>query len=524
MSHPLVQLSHLSYSFSKNLLLDSVSLSIHRGETFALIGANGSGKTTLLQLISGAVLPDSGEIIRASDLTIGYLPQEISPIECTVRAYLQEGPFTLLEKEMASCLKETSRLEEWGALHERFEALGGYRRLPMEQVLHGLKLGSSLLDSSFAGLSSGQRIRIGLAKALLNNPSLLLLDEPTNHLDSEMVTWLKEMISKREGASLVISHDRAFLNETCNRLLEIEGGKLSWYGGSYDYYLEERKRILEKSLEAYEEEQREKAFLKQTIRAQTFSKGKPTAKKDRNLMAYESRGEQHQKSVERKLDVWKARLAEIEAAPLSHPKPKTITGLHFPPVDLPSSPILQIEGLSKSYGSKKLFSQLYLTLKRGEKVAVTGPNGCGKTTLLRCILGKETGDTGLIQIAPSTRISYLDQEGEFLPMDQTPLEYFQLSEEELRRELHKAGLGGEELLHNRFREMSVGQRKRLLLLFLVQQRPTLLLLDEPTNHLDLQTIEALEKALLGFEGALLAISHDPTFLGKMDRSLELISH
>ena len=468
------------------LLIQYTNFSIHSGEIFALIGENGSGKTTLLRHLIQVAPPH---------LSLGYLPQEIPFVDKTAREYLEEGQLRTLEHQMASAL-EQGHLDAWSHLHEQYEHLGGYRRLPMEKVLRGLKLDLALLDLPMSTLSSGQRVRVALAKALMENPDLLLLDEPTNHLDGDMLSWLEKALIERQGATVVVSHDRQFLNATCNRLIEIRNGTLSWYGGNYDFYLEEQARLLERQIRAYEEQQEERARLKQKIKALTFSKKKPSPPKDRNFMAYDKRGEKHQKAVSSQLDDLKGRLEELEKNPLPHPLPKTILGMRFAPIPLHSPIVMEL-------GDR--------VVVKGDRIVITGPNGCGKTTLMRRML--------LCLKSPGVKLAYLDQEVALFPPLETPLSYFErvyrLSEEALRRELHKAALGGGELLHRPFSNLSVGMRKRMALLTLMLEKPNLLLLDEPTNHLDMLTLEAFEKALLQFEGAIVAISHDSTFMNKI---------
>lgn len=516
---PLIQCIHLFKSFGSHRLFVDISLSIHYGERVALIGENGAGKTTFLQLLAGTILSDAGHVKTTPHLTIGHLQQELSyPLTTSVNDYLKEDSLIDIEQEMRSCL-ESQKLNEWAELHERYEQLGGYKQLPIEQILKGLKLDTSLLDLSMAALSSGQKVRFALAKALINNPDLLLLDEPTNHLDQDMVDWLKQILRMRKGATVLISHDRAFLNDTCNHLIEVKNGTLSCYTGNYDAYLEEQKKILGKTMKAYEDQEHEKVLLKQKIKAITFSKSKAAMPTDRNIMAYDHKGGNHQKSLQRNLDVLKARLAELEANSLPHPKPKGIKGLYFSPTPLNSSIVMELQNLSKTFESKVLFSNLNKVLRKGDRILLTGPNGSGKTTLLLCMARLLTPDSGEIRYTPSAKIAYLDQEVQLLPMDQTPLQYFEshfhLSEESLRSELHKAAIGGSDLLKRPFATLSVGQRKRFMLLSLVLQKPNVLLLDEPTNHLDLLSMEALETALLNFEGALLAVSHDATFIKKI---------
>ncbi len=520
MSQLLIQCSHLFISFGSNSLFEDISLSIHRGEIFALIGENGAGKTTLLNLLAGTLLPDRGNVSEADPLSVGILPQEIRIPDPTipVRAYLEEGVLSELEKKMAVCLEEQD-LEEWAQLHDTYEQLGGYQRIPIEKVLSGLKLETSLLDQPLDRLSSGQKMRVALAKVLIQNPDLLLLDEPTNHLDAEMLAWLESALKQRKGATIIVSHDRRFINATCNRLIEIKEGKLNCYGGNYDFYVEQKQQLTIKQIAAYEEQEEERRILKQKIKAMSFSKPKPTPASDRNIMAYDHRGGNHQKSVQRQLDVLKNRLEEMETNPLFHPRPKSITGLKFAPIPLASRVVIDLDEVSKAFGDQVLFSSLSRSLCKGDRIVLTGPNGSGKTTLLKCIAGILPIDLGCIRRAPTATIAYLDQEVALLPMEQTPLDYFasrfQLTEESLRKELHKAAIGGADLIDRPFSSLSVGQRKRLMLLSLILERPNVLLLDEPTNHLDFLTLEALETALLSFEGAILAVSHDPTFIEKI---------
>jgi len=521
MSRLFIQFSHLFKSFGPLSLFEDISLSINEGDVFALIGENGAGKTTLLQLLAGTADADSGNFSKAPGLSIGFLQQEIvlTNASVSVREFIEGSSFSDLEKEMATCLEDPTRLTEWAELHEKYERLGGYRQIPIEQVLCGLKLKSSLLDLPMSCLSSGQRVRAALAKALIENPDLLLLDEPTNHLDQEMIQWLEATLRQREGACVIVSHDRKFLNAACNQLVEIKSGKLASYGGSYDFYLEEQERILERQMKAYVAQEEERASLKQKVKEVTFSKGKPTPPKDRNIMAYDKRGEKHQKSLQHKLDAMKGRLEKIESHLLPHPSPKNIKGLNFAKSSLASSVAIEIDHATKAYGDKVLFSNLCKSICKGDRILITGPNGCGKTTLLKAIANNLPLDEGEIRSAPTVKIAFLDQDVELLPMDQTPLQYFetrfQLSEEDLRRELHKAALGGVNLLNRPFSTLSTGQRKRMMLLALILEKPNVLLLDEPTNHLDFITLEAFEKALLAFQGAIVAVSHDATFIEKI---------
>ena len=521
MSRNLIQFSHLSKFFGSRTLFEGISLSINQSECFALIGENGAGKTTLLQIMAGLTKPDIGKIQYASNISIGFLPQEVLLLdkEITAREFIENGPLQELEEQMRALendLDEREKLAKWADLHEEYEKRGGYQTVPLEEILHGLKLNQTL-DLPLSFLSSGEKVRMALAKAVIEDPDLLLLDEPTNHLDQEMLSWLQDLLSRRKGATVITSHDRKFINKVCNGLIEIKNGRLTYYGGNYDFYLEERDRLFEKQLRAYEAIEEERSLLKKKIREIYFCKGRAGAPKDNNVMAYNNRGEKHQASLKRTLNALKIRLEEIEANPLPPPRAKTSIGLQFPLIHTNVS--LELDHISKSFGSNFIFSNITKVIRKGDRILITGPNGSGKTTLLRCIAGLLEVDQGKIKKGEGTKIAYLDQEIEMLPMDQTPIDYFasrfNLTQEDLHWVLHKAALEGADLLSRSFSTMSVGERKRFMLLSLFFEKPNLLLLDEPTNHLDFITLEAFEKCLLQFEGAIIAVSHDQTFIEKI---------
>jgi ATPase subunit of ABC transporter with duplicated ATPase domains len=519
MSRLLVQLVHLHKSFGSSCLFNDLSLSIHAGDCFALIGENGSGKTSLLHIMAGLLTPDDGTLQHAPGLSISLLPQEVSfnQPDRSVRSFLEDGPLKDLEQQMEQCLA-SDRLIEWERLHEAYERKGGYDSMPMGEAIKGLQL-EAMLDMTMGSLSSGQRTRVALAKTLLFKNDLLLLDEPTNHLDQQMQTWLRTMLSTRTGATVIVSHDRAFLNATCNRLMELRNGTLSCYGGSYDWYLAERERMIIRQIRAYEAQQEERMQLRKEIKALNFSQPRPKPPADGNIMAYRQHGEHHQRSIQRTLGTLTSRLNEIDANPLHHPRPKTVRGLVFEETPLSTPTAIDIEAISKAFDGTPLFADFSRRLCRGDRVILTGPNGSGKTTFLRCLAKQITIDAGAIRYASDVSIGYLDQEVALLPFHLTPLQYFgttfRLTETDIRSELHKAALTGGELLSRPFSTLSVGERKRLMLLSLILKRPNVVLLDEPTNHLDLLTLEALETALLNFQGALLAVSHDTTFINKV---------
>ncbi len=523
MSRLLVQCTRAFKFFGSLSLFEGIAFSINQGEKFALIGENGSGKTTLLQILAGIQSFDEGHIQKAEQLTIGLLPQEvvITDPNISVRRFVLQGSLDDLEHKMSlleNRLDDPVCLAAWADLHEEYEQKGGYQRIPLEEVLHNLELDLTP-ELPISHLSSGQRVRAVLAKILINSPDLMLLDEPTNHLDSEMTDWLEKTLSDRKGASIIISHDRKFLNRTCNRLIEIHNGHLSRFGGNYEFYLTEKEKLIQRQIKAHEAQKEELKLLTEKLRSLTFSHRSHKPSTDNNKLGYNQRGEGHQKSVQRSIENLKTKIMEIEKNPIHHPKPKTITGLVFSTTPLSSNHALIFEEVSKSFGEKRVLSSFTNTIHNGERIVITGSNGSGKTTLLAIAAGVLNPDSGTIRSAPTAKIAYLDQEVSLLPMEHSPFEYFHssfnLERESLVKEVYKAGLGDCGLLNRPFKFLSTGQRKRLMILSLILSKPNILLLDEPTNHLDFLTLEALEKALLSFEGAILAVSHDITFINKI---------
>lgn len=520
MSRLLIQFSNLCKSFASSKVLQDVSFSVHEGDLIALIGENGAGKSTLLKIIEGTIPVESGHVKKEVPLRIGMLPQEILalPAKLSVREFLEDGALLELERKMGECLEDPNRLLEWEELHELYELEGGYCQLPIEKILKGLKFDSAYLDLPMSKLSGGEKVRMALAKAIAQNPDILLLDEPTNHLDNEMMVWLEKILKERTGATIIASHHRSFLNRMCDSLVELKNGNLSSYGGNYDFYLSAKQKQLEQQIKMYEEQEEERKLLKQQMKSITFSCSKPPKPKDRNIMAYDRHGESFQKSKQQRLNVLKGRLESLEKDAISHPRPKSIKGLRFLMTPYHHDQAVEIAAVTHAYEGKRLYENFSVSFDFGERVILAGPNGAGKTTLLRMIIGEIEPDQGKVFVSPQAKIGYLDQEVENLPKLLTPLEFFfseyQLTEESLRKELHKAALEGEVLLERPFSSMSVGERKRFLLLALMLSKPNVLLLDEPTNHLDLLTLEAFETALLSFKGLIVVVSHDPTFMSK----------
>lgn len=534
MSPPLIKFTDAKKSFGAQTILNGIFLSISQGDRIALIGENGSGKTTLAKVIVDREFLDSGSIERKPGIRIGYLPQDSSYLteqNCSMEDYLLNALGDLavvrerlrsLEQEFEYCSPSQEKLDEWNDLHEKWEKRGGYTLDSLySQVISGLGLSHLDLQQKIFRLSGGEKIRLVLAGLLLSAPDFLVLDEPTNHLDVSAVEWLENYLKNFSGAFLCISHDRLFLNRSINQILElsIETHQLKVYGGNYDCYLKERQAEKKRQLKAFEEQQEGIRNLKQFITTKTSSSTKAKGATDKNKMAYDRRGEKHLKSVKRSLDQAKLRLNDLEEAPLKHPIPKAMRGIAFQPQESHAHLVMEIQKISKSYEGRVVLKEISGEIHRGDRLVIQGPNGSGKTTFLKIILGMIEPDSGILKMASGCVLGYLEQTISLLPWDQTPIEWlrhhFSLSETELRSELHQTGLISEKSIKRKIGDLSLGQRSKLLILALMLSKANVLVLDEPTNHLDLGTLEELEEALVKFEGTVIAVSHDRWFTEKI---------
>lgn len=479
----LIHFQSLIFSFGPKTLLSQLSLTISRGDRLALIGENGSGKTTLARLAIGELYPDSGRVSITPGIKIGYLSQS-PPTDLSITL---EELLLPLQKKLAELEAELpDSLAEWESTYEEFQKQGGYQ---VSQVVEALKISHIPLTRALSSLSGGELRRAQLAYLLLNSYDLLILDEPTNHLDEEAIRWLENYLQKYPGALLVISHDRTFINRVANGLLEIQDGSLRYYSGNYEEYLALKKKELSEKIALYHAQKEEIKELNSFIKVETFSSKKPTPPKDRNIMAYDRRGEKHMDSKRKKIVQAKNRLEKI--VPKVNPQPKYYTGIVFHPAPLSG--------------------QLPFDAKPGDRIILSGPNGSGKTTLLK---GLQT-----FSFPPTAIIGYLPQEIHFEEDTITPLAYLQaqfpLPEEELRSRLRRIDLFEDRLIHQPIYKLSLGQKRRLQLLSIMLKNANVLLLDEPTNHLSPAIMEDLEDALIGFEGLAIVATHDRRFIEKL---------
>lgn len=491
----LLSFHSLSISFGPNKVLSRLDLSVSRGEKLALIGENGSGKTTLARLAIGELKPDDGVLSKPSDLRIGYLsqnpPQDLS---LTLEEFLL-GDLLLLQKSLGELEKNLpEKLSEWETLHEAFEKKGGYQaEEKISKCLLALELDNIPLTRTLSTLSGGELRRAQLACLLLKPYDLLILDEPTNHLDQKAILWLEDYLKAFTGGVILISHDRSFINNFANGLLELHEGVLRYYSGNYESYLADKKKELQDKLKAFQEQKEEIKELNSFIKEQSFSSKKPSPAKDRNIMAYDRRGERNTNSKRKKIHQAKSRLEDI--IPMDNPLPKYYTGIVFHPTPLSG--------------------KLPFDMKPGDKIILLGSNGSGKTTLLRHLL--------TFPFPPSAIIGYLPQEIHFEDDTLTPLAYlqshFSLPEHELRSRLRRIDLFEDRLIHQPISTLSLGQKRRLQLLQLMLTNANVLLLDEPTNHLAPALIEELEDALKNFPGLVIAATHDRRFIEKMNAKI-----
>lgn len=504
---------HLTKSFGIDEILRDVTFNINEGDKVGLIGPNGEGKSTLFKILTKQLDYDSGELFLDKNKTLGYLSQNLSlDSENTIYdemlsvfsslTELEDKIKTLEEKlnEPYDASKEeyhNKLIKDYTLSQELYENRGGYTfRGEISRVLKGLGFLEEDFNNQIINLSGGQKTRLALCKLLLRKPDLLLLDEPTNHLDLEAIEWLEEYLNGYKGTVFVISHDRFFLDSVTNTTFELIGGKIHCYNASYTKFLELRKKDIEARLKAYNLQQAEIKRQEEIIeKFRSFNR-------EKSVRAAESR----QKALD-KMDRLEAPEVIKEASKIS-----------FETLVKSGNDVLHIENLKKSYDSL-LFENVNLDLKRGEKVALIGENGRGKTTLFKIIMGMLKQDSGSVSLGKNVFTGYYDQEQSNLNLHKTILDevwddFPNLTTTEVRNYLASFLFTGDDV----FKEISLlsgGEKCKINLLKLMLSKANLLLLDEPTNHLDIMSREALEDAILSYDGTLIVISHDRYFLNKV---------
>jgi len=512
---------NISKSFGIDVILKDISFSINDGERIGLVGINGSGKSTLFRILSGIYEPDSGEIFVSKQNSIGYLEQtaefdsESTIYEETLSVFsdliAEEASLRDLEHEISAEGKNghTSRLDmlmkDYSARLDEFNKKNGYSyKSEVKGILKGLGFSDEEFDKPAGILSGGEKTRVLLAKLLLKKPEILLLDEPTNHLDINAVEWLETFIKQYFGTVIIISHDRYFLDQTVSSIFELSGTILKKYSGNYSYYVSKKAQEGELEIKQYEEAQSE--IRRQKEIAQRL-KGYGNEK-------FVKRARSREKLIEK--------LEEPEKPFIYSKKAK----MHFEAAAQSGRDVLHARSLSMAYESNLLFENLSFDIYRGERVALIGPNGKGKSTLFKILCGKENALSGDFSLGTNVSLGYYDQQQENIDSSKSVIDEIWDSNEGLTQTQVRTYLGaflfeGDDVFKP-ISSLSGGEKARISLLKLMLSKSNFLLLDEPTNHLDIDSKEVLEDALLGYDGTIFAISHDRYFLNKIaDRIIVL---
>ncbi len=517
----MLSVHHLSKSYGIQTVLHDITFSISSGDHIGMIGPNGCGKTTLIRILAGEAEPDSGTVSQTRpDLRIGYLSQgfTLDPA-LTISEALQRIPNLDPENEiidLASALAaDPSNAALQHSYDEALHAMEDTLASPAE-VLAPLGLGDIPAEKPIGELSGGQKTRLMLARVLLSQPNLLLLDEPTNHLDIEMLEWLEKWLNHYSGAALVVSHDRAFLDNTVSRILDFdpELHTIREHAGNYSEYLQQFLSAREKQWDEYRDQVAEIRRIKQDIartKQQSLQVELSTTSRQPGVRRYAKKVAKKALSREKKLE----RFLESNEI-VEKPKPSWQLKLDFAAPEHQSRDILVTENLSIGYlKDAPLLENIRLHIPAGQRVALTGPNGCGKTTLLRTIAGQLEPLAGQVRLGASAKLGYMTQEQEHLDLDKSALETIQtaglFNQTEARHFLHFFLFSGDDPLRPA-RSLSYGERARLELALLVAQGCTFLLLDEPINHLDIPSRSRFEQALSKYTGTVLAVIHDRYFI------------
>lgn len=501
--------NNISKSFGIDEVIKNASFHIEEREKAAIVGINGAGKTTLLRIIMGEYSADSGEVVIAKDRTIGYLAQhqnlsgdntiydellsvkqDIIDLERKIRKleldmHGREG--AELEAVMEAYTKSTHQFELQNGYAYKSEVVG---------VLKGLGFDESDFEKRMSTLSGGQKTRVALGRLLLSKPDIIMLDEPTNHLDMNSIAWLENYLVNYDGSVIIVAHDRYFLDKVVTKVIEVERGVVSVFSGNYSDYAAKKKQLMDAKLKEYYNQQRDIKHQEEVIaKLKSFNR-------EKSIKRAESR--------EKLLD-------KIEVID----KPITVQEtMHFKlePAKESGNDVLSVEGLSKSFGSQKLFEDVSFEIKKGEKVALIGNNGTGKTTILKIINHIIEADSGKVRLGANVEIGYYDQEHNVLHMDKTAFEeigdaYPDMSNTQIRNMLACFLFTGDDVF-KKIGDLSGGERGRVSLAKLMLSNANFLILDEPTNHLDIMSKEILESALNRYTGTVLYVSHDRYFINK----------
>ena len=495
-----------SFEIGKNIL-DGLSFSVNSGERVGILGRNGCGKTTLFRILVGEIGYDEGEVMIAPSKRLGLISQiPVYPADWTTEDVLRDAHkrlYALSAKIDALAAQmehddSPALLGEYDRLSEDFRRLGGYSMdTDRNRVANGLDIPAAMRAQLFSSLSGGEKTRVNLARLILEDTDILLLDEPTNHLDLHATEWLEDYLLHFKGTVLVISHDRWFLDKVVQRSIEINEGRAELYSGNYSFYVEERQRRFEEKLKKYE---RDQAKIEQLTRAA----------EQMHLWAFMGADKLHKRafSMEKRIE----KLSQSE-----RPAEQKKLNVKFRQREFEGDEVLVAEDVSKSFGERTLFSAIDLLVRGGERVALIGDNGTGKSTLVKLIMGEETPDTGYLYRGPAVRTAYLPQIVSFSDESRSALDTMlydcRCQPQEARDRLAVFGFRGESVF-TPVGTLSGGEKSRLRLCMLMGADINFLILDEPTNHLDIASREWMEDALSDYEQTLLFVSHDRYFIEK----------
>ena len=512
----MIRLDNVSKQVGHQILFIEASAALQKGEKIGLVGPNGAGKTTLFRMISGQELPDEGQVSLDRGITIGYFSQDVG--EMSGRSAVAEvmdgaGPVSVVAgelRELEAAMADPDRADEmeeiiarYGEVQHRFEELDGYALDGRaREALSGLGFSQEMMEGDVGALSGGWKMRVALARILLMRPDVMLLDEPSNHLDLESLIWLEQFLKGYEGALLMTSHDREFINRIINKVVEIDGGTLSTYSGDYEFY-EQQRALNEKQQQAQFE--RQQAMLAKEI------------KFIERFKARASHAAQVQSRV-KKLD----KIERVEP-----PKRRQTVAFEFLPAPRSGEDVVSLKNVHKGYGSRTIYQGLDFMIRRKERWCVMGVNGAGKSTLLKLVAGSTEPDDGTVAVGGSVKMGYFAQhamdllDGERTVFQSLEDSFPQAGQGSLRALAGCFGFSGDDV-EKRCRVLSGGEKARLVMAKMLYDPPNFLVLDEPTNHLDLATKEMLINALSEFEGTMLFVSHDRHFLAALsNRLLEL---
>ena len=511
----MIRLDNISKQNGHQILFIEASAALLKGEKVGLVGPNGAGKTTLFRMITGREIPDEGQVAVDRGVTIGYFSQDVG--EMSGRSAVSEvmdgaGPVSTVAaelKDLEAAMGDTGRADmddiiaRYGEVQARFEELDGYAlEGRAREVLAGLSFSQEMMDGDVGALSGGWKMRVALARILLMRPDAMLLDEPSNHLDLESLIWLEQFLKGYEGALLMTSHDREFLNRIITKVIEIDGGQLTTYSGNYEFY-EQQRALSEKQQQAQFE--RQQAML---------------AKEINFIERFKARAS-HAAQVQSRVK----KLEKIDR--VEPPRRRQTVEFDFLPAPRSGEDVVSLKNVHKGYGNRSIYQGLDFQVRRRERWCVMGVNGAGKSTLLKLVAGSTAPDDGTVAVGGSVKMGYFAQHAmELLDGERTVFEsledsFPQAGQGSLRALAGCFGFSGDDV-EKKCRVLSGGEKARLVMAKMLYDPPNFLVLDEPTNHLDMATKEMLIAALSQYEGTMLFVSHDRHFLAALsNRVLEL---